>query len=387
MKLLKYFIYTFFIPFWWLQKIFPRDKKKWVFGSWSGHKYSDNSKVFFEYILLFKKEEIDVIWITKSKTIYNKLLLQDIPCEYAYSLKGIISCLKAGVIVIGSGKRDVNKFFINGAKIVNTWHGAPMKKIGLDYINFSKLKLFVLKNLYPFLWDFKIDYFVSTHEVFSKKLSSAFNLSSDKILVTGYPRNDLLISNNENDYINKLKLKFNYPNILFYLPTFRDSSLNKDLLFNYNFDLESWSDYLIRSNSLLLIKGHNVADLSSYNNLNERIIFVKNKNIPEINSVFDSIDILITDYSGVYFDFLLTDKKIILAPVDLNEYLKYDRELYFDYYNDFHELKCISWSSILLEIKKGKEIFYDKKTPKENFNKYLHGNNSKRLYEKLINII
>ena len=64
-KLLKYIIYTFFIPFWWLQLLIPRNKNLWVFGAWFGEKYSDNAKVLFEYVkttnILTEEEKYQVI--------------------------------------------------------------------------------------------------------------------------------------------------------------------------------------------------------------------------------------------------------------------------------------------------------------------------------------
>jgi CDP-glycerol glycerophosphotransferase len=40
---------------------------------------------------------------------------------------------------------------------------------------------------------------------------------------------------------------------------------------------------------------------------------------------------LITDYSSIFIDFLLTDKPIIFYSYDIEHYLKKDREMYFDY--------------------------------------------------------
>lgn len=387
-KTIKYFLLIFFLPIWYLQKLIIRNKKIWVFGAWNGKEFSDNPKVLFEYVLTNQKHNIIPVWITKNKKIYNKLSSEGVPCEYAYSFSGVITCLKSAFVIIGSGKKDVNEFAINGATIINTWHGAPMKKIGLDYIKNSKLKFFLIKNLYPFFWDYDIDYLVSTHTVFNDKLSSAFQISSSKILTTGYPRNDLVDNNkNKNIFLEKLKLKFDNPKMIFYLPTFRDSKIDKNLFERYQFIMSDWDDYLINNNSILILKPHNIANFSTYNFSSERVIVSSKNEINEINNIFNYIDILVTDYSGIYFDFLLTDKKIILAPFDFQEYIKHDRELYFDYEKDFSEAKCYTWAEVLKEINKSTDSKINRRQSRINFNRFTDNKNSERLFNKIINLI
>lgn len=388
LKIFKYIGFFFLLPFWFIQKIIPRNKNKWIFGAWSGMKFSDNPKALFDYIISNKSEEINATWITKDKTLYKKLLSNSVPCEYAYSFKGCMTCLVAGVVVVGSGKKDVNEMFINGALIVNTWHGAPMKKIGLDYIKMNDIKRKIVSFFFPFLWDFNIDYIVSTHKVFNNHISSAFDVSLSNILLTGYPRNDLLLRPNKIEYIDKLILNFKSPKIIFYLPTFRDSCLNKDLFFQYDFDPIKWNTYLSKSNTLLLIKGHYAGELNKNNFSEDRIIFIDDKSIPDINEAFGYIDVLITDYSGVYFDFLLTGKRIILAPFDIEDYIAYDRELYFDYYNDFDELAYDNWPQILDELAKSTDnINIVNDYSKRKYNKFYDDKNSDRLFKEIVKII
>src|ERR1051326_9299727 len=52
---------------------------------------------------------------------------------------------------------------------------------------------------------------------------------------------------------------------------------------------------------------------------------------PDINVLLPPTDILITDSSSVFYDFLLLDRPIIFAPFDLTTYLTEDRELYEPY--------------------------------------------------------
>ena len=131
LKLLKYLSFVLFNPIWYLQLLIPRNKKTWIFGAWFGEKYSDNARALFEYVLSHDNS-INVIWLTRNNSVKNKLKSEGKKCYSINSFQGIKYSLLADKIIISSGKKDINQFFINGAKIIQLWHGAPMKKIGFD---------------------------------------------------------------------------------------------------------------------------------------------------------------------------------------------------------------------------------------------------------------
>ena len=124
-KLFKIIVSIFFIPLWHLQKLIKRDSKTWVFGSWNGEKYNDNSMYFFEYVNRFTK--IKAYWITKSKNVYKELKNRNFNVEYANSFKGIYITLIAKYFFISWGKTDINNYFTNGGLLFNLWHGNPIK--------------------------------------------------------------------------------------------------------------------------------------------------------------------------------------------------------------------------------------------------------------------
>jgi len=388
-KIIKYFLYTLFIPFWWLQKLIPRNRNIWIFGAWYGLKYSDNAKVLFEYVSEHNLE-IKPIWLTKSKNIVTQLKSAKKNVFLANSFKGIFYSLIAGKVIFSSGKVDINKFFINGAKTVNVWHGAPIKKIGLDdlFANLSKYKKIIFKYLYPFVWEFNIDYVVSTAEIFNDKLSSAFNVPVKNIIPSGYPRCDLLFNLKLNQLTLNFNLKFNKPKIILYLPTFRSGNAKFLPFNNFEFDEKAWDYYLNKSNSLLISKGHFVdKTVGALTNI-ERVIHISDDDIPELNDFLKDVDILITDYSGVYFDFLLTDKPIILAPFDLQNYILKSRELYFKYDEIVCGYRANNWKQILELLNSNIDLIPDNKyfKIKKLFNTYNHGNSSSELMNYIYNI-
>lgn len=384
-KALKYIALLFFLPLWWIQKCYPRNKKIWIFGCWNGLKYSDNTRVLFEHIS--EDQDIKCIWLTKSRDVYNNLKNLNKTCATTYSLQGIIYSLRAGVVIVSSGKQDVNPLFINGAKIINTWHGAPMKRIGLDdHFESTKFKYSIIRLLYPFLNEYSIDGIVSTADIFSPIMGSAFNLTSDKVLCTGYPRNDVFYSNLKHPIIDKWNEVFEFPIKIFYLPTFRDHSSKFNPFLSFDFNESVMNNFLMESNSILISKGHFVDKKIGEKSNFERIIHLSDNDVGDLNFILKDIDILITDYSGVFFDFLLTHKKIVFAPFDIDVYTSKYRQLYFNY----EEITCgpvaYDWNEVIEVL--NKIIISDPYIELRNqrnilFNKFNDGNNSLRLYKSI----
>jgi CDP-glycerol glycerophosphotransferase len=71
--MLKQIFRQFFWILYFISKIFPRDSRIWVFGSWGAKSFSDNPKYLFLYVNQYHRDEIKPIWITKNKKLYEQL--------------------------------------------------------------------------------------------------------------------------------------------------------------------------------------------------------------------------------------------------------------------------------------------------------------------------
>lgn len=60
------------LPFYYLFGLFPRNKNLWIFCSWFGQRYSDNSRMFFEYVHK-NHPEIKTVWLSKNMDVVKKL--------------------------------------------------------------------------------------------------------------------------------------------------------------------------------------------------------------------------------------------------------------------------------------------------------------------------
>lgn len=81
------------------------------------------------------------------------------------------------------------------------------------------------------------------------------------------------------------------------------------------------------------------------NNFNSRLIFL-GEEVSDVNILLPHLDILLTDYSSVYFDYLLLDRPIVFTPFDLQEYKNSSRELYEDYEDVTPGIKCKNWKEV-----------------------------------------
>ena len=113
-------------------------KNVWVFGSQAGKAYVDNSKYFFEYVVS-NHPEINSIWLTRSKNTISLLRGNDLTAYNNFSFKGIWTAIIAEVAIFSTSRDDL--WFVypkKGRKIINLWHGMPMKKIVFDYPGHSQ---------------------------------------------------------------------------------------------------------------------------------------------------------------------------------------------------------------------------------------------------------
>lgn len=342
---LKYWGQLLLLPVYWLSFLVPRNKKIWLFGSTFGRRFADNPRYLYLYVSQHKEElKLRPIWISHNENVVRMLNNEGYEAYMYHSLKGIWFALRGKVYLFDNYSKDINFWQSGGAMKVNLWHGIPLKKIQNDNI-FDKFRhpknlWEKIKNIPRNISDEKSNHYVlTTSENLTKIFSSAFKTKN--VLVSGYPRNQVLISDDiENVYLDEEKrdrkkiISFlNKKNngkskkMIFYMPTFRES----ETLFFKHFDKNDFQKFLEENNLLFCIKLH------PKSKLNEEFRNIQSKNIMVINKDADPYvflkmaDVLITDYSSIYFDYLLLDRPIIFFTYDLKEYLSDSREMYFDY--------------------------------------------------------
>lgn len=212
-----------------------------------------------------------------------------------------------------------------GQRILNVWHGTPLKKLGKkDNSGLHSLgnvqKNFLISDylLYP-------NHYMREHMIEDYMLE---NICFAKCVMCGYPRNEVFFENKNDKIINQLNIRGKQ--IIGYMPTWRRTKGKfvdldeNEIVFNYLLEI----DNKLSEKQVLLVNLHPfMKDKIDYNQFKHIKPFPDNF---ETYDVLNVCEILITDYSSVFFDFANTKRKIILFTYDLEEYLE-DRGLYLDY--------------------------------------------------------
>jgi len=314
------------------------------------------------------------------------------------SLKGYWLSCRAKLAVACWGNEDVNILALSRAKKLQLWHGSPMKKILMDdkysQIDPSSL-LGSLQKIWQAFFPFTIerwDVVIACSAVFKRYMASAFGVSMMQVKITGYPRNDVLLDHNRPTipFIEELKKTTVVKHVLLYAPTFRNDPKDMVKLFD-TFDVETFESFLSDNEAVLLIKMHYVY-LNSPKTINlkdriSHIFWLDEQAVPEINPLLNFTDILITDYSGAYFDYLLLDSPLVFAPFDLEQYLEGDREMYEDYKNVATAgPKCRDWNEVMKacqEILNGNDQYQEeRKTAQKKYNSFVDAKNCSRVIEE-----
>ena len=315
------------------------------FESFQGKSFACNPRAIFEYMLeddFFKGYTF--VWafrdiekyskessFTDKKRIKNRrvyLVKYESMLYYKY-------LAKAGTIITNSNPRNFIKFK-DEQTFVQTWHGTPLKKIGLD-VTKSGNAITSLKEMEK-IYDNqakRIDYMIAPSKFTKEKLISAFNLDKyhkeDNVLLCGYPRNDILY-NYKNEDLDLIKERLNIPKdkkVILYAPTFRDNKhdVAKGFKPNAGFDFANmkkiFPDFVVLYRSHYFIK-----EKLDFNQVSDYVVDVSK--VDDIRELYLISDILITDYSSVFFDYANLKKPIIFYMYDLEEYKDEVRDFYFD---------------------------------------------------------
>lgn len=386
----------FFLPCWWMQKFIKRNPTLWVFGAWFGSRYADNSRAFFEYVV-DNHPEIKAYWVTKNNKVYEDLKKKSLPVVYADSKEGKNIQKHASIFFLTVGLSDVNSAYLNGCRIVWLWHGMPLKIVGepgrqflTEHTFWKKIKTKIRKIILPYEFLTPYDGYpaqmLSTSPFFSQYLQSSFKIKPENMLELGQPRNDKLFSPTIEPLILDLRNKFNNPQIVLYMPTFRDGESKKNLYFNpfatAGFDLATFTKALSDNNIVFVYKGHFFDSDNSLLSQDNRIITISDNDYDDLYTFIKDVDVLITDYSSVYFDFLLCRKPIILFPFDKDSYISQSRPFYYDY-ELLQAKRVYSWQELTAALEE-KDYYVPSEDTIKLFNTYIDGDSCKRLFEKIM---
>lgn len=329
----------------------PINKNTFVFESFNGRGYSDNPKYLYEY-LYRTFPEYQYYWVVND-------LDTDIPgpaTKVKRLSKEYYDVYARSEYWISNTRLPNNLKKRTGQTYIQTWHGTPLKKLVLDMENVKLPNTTTLEYKLKFLKESeRWDYLISPNDYSTEIFSRCFNVPKSKILTTGYPRNEMLLKRKDDKiYCDNIKNKLNISEdnkVILYAPTWRDSEYSTDG--NYSFNLQFDIDAFLKKtdkNTVLLLRLHYL--------IAEKIELPDHPRIKNV-SAYDDIadlylisDLLITDYSSVFFDFSILNRPIIFFSYDLDLYRDELRGFYLDYYTQLPGPICKTNEEIIYNINK-----------------------------------
>jgi len=333
-------------------KVLPKNQKLIIFESFLGKQFSDNPRAIYEYIQE-NLPEYKMYWSVERKSIHH---FNDLDVQYVrrFSLKWIYLMNRA-------------KYWITNSRLplwipkptktiyVQTWHGTPLKKLGVDIEEI----LMPGTNTEQYKRNFvteakKWNYLISPNSYSTAIFRRAFQFDK-QIIQSGYPRNDLLVNQNNPVTIERIKKAANLPDnkrIILYAPTWRDNAYYGigRYKFDIKMDLKLMQEQLGKQYIVLLRLHYLIAeniDLSPYKG------FIYDfSNYEDIRDLYLISDILVTDYSSVFFDYAILERPIIFYVYDIEEYRNEIRGFYFDFENQAPGPLVKTTEELVKEVKK-----------------------------------
>jgi CDP-glycerol glycerophosphotransferase len=310
------------------------------------HDESDSSDVTFSrHDASFETRE--VVFLTDQPSVRFALKAAGCRTGPLSGMSGWWQLLRCGTVVVDSTDWSYRGRFtaLRGARVVQLWHGVPLKRIEL------LVAKQIADNLSPLgrlaFWTYRaligrhrrVDFLVSTSAfVAHEAMMSCFN--AQQWPATGYPRNDVLLDENLRHHPLMLigmddqagqavrEARSRGCRVLLYAPTFRKHFV--DPFSSGALNLAALERFAEAHDLLILVKLHPLmrqpADCGM---VGRNIVFVSPDS--DIYPLMGDVDLLVTDYSSIYFDFLLLDRPIVYYCQDLNDYIKDDRGFIFDY--------------------------------------------------------
>ncbi len=296
-----------------------QDEKLILINSFGGKKYDDSPKAIYEYLKQDERfKDYKVVWAFHEPEKFDVPGATVIKTD---NLKYFITAMKARVWITNSGIERGLSFEKKGTIYINTWHGTPIKYMGSDEYKIDPSQMPVCK------YDRQNAQSKFEADVFSR----VFNIPYERMLVCGYPRNDILISN-DRETQNKYKEKLGLPldkKVILYAPTFREYERDsaRNCVLRPPIDFEKWKKVLGDDYVVLMRCHYEVAKLLNVGIDGE---FVRDfSDYPTLNHLMLASDMLISDYSSIVFDYAILDRPIIVYTYDFETY-KEKRGMYLD---------------------------------------------------------
>ncbi len=315
-----------------------RDPGWWAFGSWSGQRFSDNAAALF-LTAASSDDPPTITWITSRREIMHDLRRRGLDARLRWSPRGIVAGLRAGVYIYDGYTKDVNHWLSNGATCVLLRHGVGMKRVdrGIDVPSHRLYRLFHGRWWQRIFWRIVLpwhavrpDYALATSDEHAAQAVEYFGVSRDRVLVTGFPRQDALfvpaaVPERARAVVRSIRAESR--TTFLFMPTFRDGFSRHD------FGWDEFDRAASAADVSVFVKLH-IVDAERGTTGDDD--WERRRNLTFVDPTIDpvtlypEVDALITDFSSAGFDFMILRKPLIYFVPDHDEFVSM-RSLYYPF--------------------------------------------------------
>lgn len=320
----------------------PRSPRQWVLGSGAG--LGEGALVLHD-LAREREPERRLTWLASSRAELDAARARGMRALPKRGPRGLWATLRAGVAVVTHGFGDVNRFGVSGARVVQLWHGIPLKRLHLDSAAALRLPLIgslpgvgrLMRALYRRAGA-QIALFPVASALVAGRIRSAFGLDTSRILVSGDPRDDVLLRGSAAE--RRLRARATIADacgalpddgpVVLYAPTWRDGDEDAAIPTRDEWQaIAAWAD---RAGAVLLIRSHplGAGSYAAGAQQSPRIRLLGSDVLTDVTPVLPAVDVVVTDYSSIAFDAAIGGVPTVFFAPDLARYLA-TRGLYTPY--------------------------------------------------------
>lgn len=309
-----------FLYFYSLVGFFKKSKRKVIiFSSINNLSYSQNSRYLFEF-LLSRNHDFEIYFVVNdsSKIIALKEKYGNHFIS-SHSLYGVYLSAKANMWICSDLAQPYHRFFRGKKYVYHLGHGVPLKKIVLNSNNigfFKKLNRILLSRSFTHI--------LSYSDHFKSVMLDIFKNDSASYVTLGQPRYDAVlntVSDADRQFFFDCFNVSSEAKFVLYAPTWRFYESTKVFPFS-DLSVKELQSYLQENNIFIFLRVHPyMSDYSGDCFLEcPNVLDFDSDRFFDVSNYLPIFDSLITDYSSIYFDFLLLDRPILFLPYDIEEY-------------------------------------------------------------------
>lgn len=301
------------------EAILPVRRRSWCFCTWEDYPHTlDNPRAVFEEVKADPSLRKVVLQKDASEPpVREGANVVFVPAE---SFRGAYHLARSRVVILGYALFGLSSYadHLDAARhtVIQLWHGIPLKRIG---------------RLFPWeeFWEDETGRYAATvcsSEPDRDVMARAFApIPRERVWQTGLPRNAFLLGAEDGlpadyrEHLRRLEERLGGRRLVLYAPTWRERT---ESLYSFSREQAAALEQLFaRHDAVLGVRGHpNVRGDAVFASRSDAGRIVSMDDLPDPNVLLRRTDVLVTDYSSIYIDFLLLDRPILHFAYDLEDY-------------------------------------------------------------------